>query len=246
VDQSEGFKNIVSEVFDKESPRLKSIIKINKTTSKNEPIPSITNQIDDHDANNDHSDMDDSDHANNNNTTEDYVTLRTMKDEQHHISLSKTFPLRFLHIDSFIDLLKTTLEYKTSFEIDMCDYEYFINEEKTRSFIALKIYRGWDQICDLISSTDTVLKQFKQPTFYKDPKPHITVGWTVGNILPDLLETEKINNPVITPPPIHHHHDLNSKNQHQGDYYITSGMYTMKVTKVQCKVGNRIYTFPLK
>ncbi|KAL6044750.1 hypothetical protein QOT17_023173 [Balamuthia mandrillaris] len=186
--------------------------------------------------------------------------------QQHHISLSRTFALRQHHIEPFVALLRSIVQRKgrgeggfwigfqhhdTLFppqheeeegeedkedreEADGCvgEYELFVNDEATRSFASLRVTDGKEQLCNVISLVDEALAQFNLPLFYPDPRPHMTVGWTLGNVLPELpvakegilrAETDKTN----------------------GEEEDEGRLMSIYVDKIYCITGKQVHVIPL-
>ncbi len=59
----------------------------------------------------------------------------------------------------------------------------------------------------------------------KDPRPHMTIGWTLGNVLPAIGEQKRAGHLPLLQSPAGH---------------------PLLVDRVQCKVASSLYTFKLK
>eukprot|EP01118_Nematostelium_gracile_P016593 TRINITY_DN690_c0_g1_i3.p1 TRINITY_DN690_c0_g1~~TRINITY_DN690_c0_g1_i3.p1 ORF type:complete len:199 (+),score=43.91 TRINITY_DN690_c0_g1_i3:244-840(+) len=113
--------------------------------------------------------------------------------DHYHISLSRPFALRELQIESFKNRLRTEIETemkKGPFVVQLERFQWFTNDEKTRSFLALNCGFGNDRILKLISGIDRVMKDFGLKTFHEKPIPHATIAWTLDDILPQLKQAE--------------------------------------------------------
>jgi hypothetical protein len=44
------------------------------------------------------------------------------------------------------------------------------------------LFTEYFQVCQAIKNVDNALKQFDLPVYYSDPRPHISIGWTLGDI----------------------------------------------------------------
>jgi len=119
--------------------------------------------------------------------------LQCFENKDYHISLSKPIVLREPQIKSFVSSLTQKVEGKNFRTISVAfgHLEWFTNDEHTRSFLTLSVSIGKSLICEMISSVDKVLKEFGLPIYYKDPKPHISIGWMLGDILPRLKVKEE-------------------------------------------------------
>lgn len=72
----------------------------------------------------------------------DNVKLLHLIDDPH-ISLSRPFVLRRHQIEPFADLLKTNLKGKFNpFNVLFSEYEWFANDDRTRSFLSLAVSSG--------------------------------------------------------------------------------------------------------
>lgn len=105
-----------------------------------------------------------------------------------HISLSRAFPLRHHEIDVFWEKLDDLLtEHSSSIPslipIELNEYELYVNDEKTTSFIGMNVIgKSKDIICSLIKIVDKVMDMFGHPVYYENPSPHISIAWALGNI----------------------------------------------------------------
>jgi len=120
-----------------------------------------------------------------------------------HISLSKPFFLQHQNIESFISNLTKRFEkcfdpFHVMFEPNAvndpddsntassspsCQIQVLVNPRGTRSFLTLPMNtNSTEKIIDLIHATDDVMKEYNMPTFYPQPKIHVSVASAVGNL----------------------------------------------------------------
>eukprot|EP01111_Echinosteliopsis_oligospora_P009850 TRINITY_DN2965_c1_g1_i1.p1 TRINITY_DN2965_c1_g1~~TRINITY_DN2965_c1_g1_i1.p1 ORF type:complete len:229 (+),score=75.05 TRINITY_DN2965_c1_g1_i1:70-756(+) len=59
-------------------------------------------------------------------------------DDEYHISLTRTFPLKEYQIDPFISRVSDYFKNISQFDITLGDYEYFTNDENTRTFLSMR------------------------------------------------------------------------------------------------------------
>lgn len=58
-----------------------------------------------------------------------------------------------------------------------------VNDEKTRSFLTVGVGVGCDErLRRLVASVDAVLERYRQPTYYADPKFHVSVASLRGDV----------------------------------------------------------------
>jgi len=91
-----------------------------------------------------------------------------------------------------LDLKKRMQIESDSISITFGSSKWFTNDDQSRSFLGLEITQGESKVCELIKDVDKVLQQFSFPLYYKDPRPHVSIGWTLGNVLPDLRVPERV------------------------------------------------------
>jgi len=143
--------------------------------------------------------------------------MQLLDDDEYHISLSRTFPMRHHFIKPFIALLEKNLSGLPGFMVDLNEYQYFTNDDKTRSFFSLRVVNAKDHVCNIISLIDNALAEFDFPVYYKNPYPHLTIGWGPGDSISNLSVKEGtiLNN------------------------------FNMYVSKIECKIGKWTYVFKL-
>jgi U6 snRNA phosphodiesterase len=140
--------------------------------------------------------------------------------ETPHLSLSKTFILRYHWIDSFFSSLREQLHLPSSqFDLQLSsDVVYFSNEEKTRHFACI-LASEWcnSALACLVEKVDSCLIEFNLPVYYNKPSFHVSFLWKLTEFSDD--EKSKIS--------------LTIRNIH-------NEVLRMKVDKVSCKSGNKI------
>ncbi|XP_047179905.1 U6 snRNA phosphodiesterase 1-like isoform X2 [Vigna umbellata] len=102
---------------------------------------------------------------------------------EFHISLGRTVPIRVHQIDSVISMLKQKLQIQRQFWIDFNKWEVFVNDDHTRTFLSVEVVQGGlIEISKQIEAVNTVYRLHNLPEFYKDPRPHISLAWALGDI----------------------------------------------------------------
>ncbi|KAI5064109.1 hypothetical protein GOP47_0020779 [Adiantum capillus-veneris] len=151
--------------------------------------------------------------------TSDEVTLA----KEYHISLSRTVPIRVHQINSIVDMLQNKFDCQKGFWLNLDQWELFVNDEQTRSFLSLEVVgKGLPEICRQIQVVDEVFRLHNLPAYYKAPRPHVSVAWALGNAIPSVqkaVEELKKNSEVTCHVPLCSHF----------------------VKKIQCKIGSRTY-----
>ncbi|XP_044502006.1 U6 snRNA phosphodiesterase-like isoform X2 [Mangifera indica] len=117
---------------------------------------------------------------------------------QFHISLGRTVPIRVHQIDSIVAMLRQKLQCQRRFWIDFSQWEVFINDDCTRSFLSIEVLTGGLlEITKQIQVVNEVYRLHNLPEFYKSPRPHISLAWALGDISNSLKrvieeETKKL------------------------------------------------------
>ncbi|KAJ0546510.1 putative U6 snRNA phosphodiesterase Usb1 [Helianthus annuus] len=145
---------------------------------------------------------------------------------EFHISLGRTVPIRVHQIDSVVAMLRQKLQFQKRYLIDFNKWEVFVNDDKTRTFLSIEnTTGGLPEIKKQIQAVNEVYKLHNLPEFYKDPRPHISIAWAVGDIsqsLKRVVEGEM------------------KRHINVGGLSMRS-MFTCKFSNIVCKVGNKTY-----
>uniref|UniRef100_A0A6N2KXB4 U6 snRNA phosphodiesterase n=1 Tax=Salix viminalis TaxID=40686 RepID=A0A6N2KXB4_SALVM len=172
---------------------------------------------------------------------------------EFHISLGRTVPIRVHQIDSVVSMLRQKLQFQkgsvlislsTSFcygvmqivlletvfcgsryWIDFNKWEVFVNDDKTRTFLSLEVLTGGlAEITKQIQLVNDVYKLHNLPEFYKDPRPHISLAWALGDVS-DELKREVVN-----------------EMKRSGVRGSTSKrVFTCKFSGIECRIGKKTY-----
>ncbi|KAG6543184.1 hypothetical protein Mapa_015433 [Marchantia paleacea] len=139
---------------------------------------------------------------------------------EYHISLSRTVAVRVHQIDSVVSMLRRRFSSQNRYFAEFGSWEVFTNDERTRTFLSLEVIKAG--VCEMqtqVRAVDEVLKLHNLPTFYKDPRPHISIGWAVGDVsIPLKTVADDLNN-----------------------YQNKELLWSSQVKKVECKAGQRVY-----
>nr|KJB45107.1 hypothetical protein B456_007G289400 [Gossypium raimondii] len=164
------------------------------------------------------------------------VPLNTLCKEEHkleqvalgrefQISLGRTVPIRVHQIDSIVTMLRQKLQFQKRYWIDFNKWEVFINDDRTRTFLSLEVVtEGLPEITKQIQAVNEVYKFHNLPEFYKDPRPHISLAWALGDVsgsLKKVVEQET------------------KSSVFRGS--LQSRICTSKVGGIECKIGNRTH-----
>ncbi|KAI8603859.1 U6 snRNA phosphodiesterase Usb1 [Dissophora ornata] len=97
-----------------------------------------------------------------------------------HISLTRPLYLQELHIGGFTSDVRDAFKKRKKFNLSFSGVQSFSNDEKTRSFLSLRVGSGHAEIENMVAEMDAIAKRYCQPTFYEDPQFHASFAWAVG------------------------------------------------------------------
>eukprot|EP00898_Chlorokybus_atmophyticus_P006972 jgi/Chlat1/7276/Chrsp58S06909 len=100
-----------------------------------------------------------------------------------HVSLSRTIAVRYPQIDSLVAALRRNLRrlQRFSLELDVNRLVPYVNDDRSRSFLAIDTSDGTAQVCSMVACVDAAFKLHGLPTFYENPRPHVSVAWALGD-----------------------------------------------------------------
>ncbi|KAF6778284.1 hypothetical protein AHF37_02209 [Paragonimus kellicotti] len=125
---------------------------------------------------------------------EQTVWQRFQACEKIHLSLSKTWSVRYHWIDNLVQSLikslanfpRYALSIKFSgirFSVQFDYFDLFVNEEGSRSFLGLCTTReSAEHLSLLVMLIDRSVEAFRGPCYYKSPKFHVSFFWCNGDI----------------------------------------------------------------
>ncbi|CAI5712832.1 unnamed protein product [Hyaloperonospora brassicae] len=148
-----------------------------------------------------------------------------------HVSLSRPFVLTYDQIRDFVDSLRAALKWRQRFCITLRRSLVLLNDDKTRSFLALRVVEGSGEVVQLLRCVDQCLARFGQPVYYQDPIPHVSIASSVGEKLAQLTP-EQCNSLLACPTAT--------------QQMTKSHSLTTSVAAVHVAVGNKHYDIPLR
>ncbi|XP_044014049.1 U6 snRNA phosphodiesterase, partial [Aphidius gifuensis] len=148
---------------------------------------------------------------------------------QCHISLSRTLVLKYHWIDSFVNSLKKLCQSTDKFSLDIGNLKIYTNEEKTRTFLGIQCHNYDNKLKGFMDSFSKILDDYKLPQFYQEASYHISFLWQLGNEVDNIEKYLPSLNDSL--------HDVLTKTIDQNH---------IDVDEIQCKIGNKLYKFPLR
>ncbi|XP_028800059.1 U6 snRNA phosphodiesterase-like isoform X2 [Neltuma alba] len=151
---------------------------------------------------------------------------RAVLEREFHVSLGRTVPIRVHQIDSMVSMLRQKLQTQQRYWIDFSKWEVFVNDDYTRTFLSLEVVKGGlREITKQIEAVNGVYKLHNLPEFYKDPRPHISLAWALGDIGHSL---KKVVEQVIK--------------RNTVESSVKKWAFTCKFKGIECKIGHKTYT----
>ncbi|XP_024392519.1 uncharacterized protein [Physcomitrium patens] len=144
---------------------------------------------------------------------------------EFHISLGRTVPIRIHQIDTMVHLLRRKFEGQKRFLVEFGTWEVFVNDDRTRSFLSLEVVAtGYAEIKKQVSLVDHVYTLHGLPTFYPNPRPHISLAWALGDVKDALATVAQ---------------ELNTMACFREEK--SACFFTSLATKVECRIGQKLH-----
>ncbi|GLT39880.1 hypothetical protein SLA2020_140470 [Shorea laevis] len=141
-----------------------------------------------------------------------------------HISLGRTVPIRVHQIDSMVAILRQKLQFQQRYWINFNKWEVFVNDEHTRSFLSVEVLTGGlAEITRHIQDVNEAYKLHNLPEFYKNPRPHVSLAWALGDISDSLKRVVE---------------DV-KRSSFRGS--LPNHVFTCKFEGIECKIGKKKY-----
>ncbi|KAI9559696.1 hypothetical protein GHT06_013701 [Daphnia sinensis] len=103
--------------------------------------------------------------------------------DDFHISLTRTVILRHHWIEGFVASIRKQLsDTPRPFQLYGTNVlSVYLNEEKTRTFLAMNVEDPVGILSMLIEKMDSCLKEYQLPAYYEKPSHHVSIAWCVGD-----------------------------------------------------------------
>eukprot|EP00794_Sanderia_malayensis_P019042 gene19042-20955_t len=111
-----------------------------------------------------------------------FPNLQTFGVNDFHITLSRTVSLRHYWIETIISKLRDEFSSSKSFSFHLDLPELYTNDEKTRTFIGLRVILGESKLEKLSRKVDKVFSEFGLPGYYEHPSFHMSIAWHLGDV----------------------------------------------------------------
>lgn len=101
--------------------------------------------------------------------------------EEWHVSCSRTVAIRAPQIESLRRSLSHSLRRTRAITYSFGGWRSFVNDEKTRTFVAMEVGAGADSFRSLIRAVDACFVRHALESYYADPVPHVSLFWCLGD-----------------------------------------------------------------
>ncbi|XP_046843265.1 U6 snRNA phosphodiesterase-like [Xenia sp. Carnegie-2017] len=145
-----------------------------------------------------------------------------------HVSISRTVPIRHHWIKPLTKLLEHGFHGKRRFICDFQKVSLYVNDDRTRTFLALDVTIGISQLKDLVLVVDKAFREFGLQEYYDEPSFHASFAWCLGDA------KEHITSSMLT------------KLQSILDSYMEeSSSLVVETKEIRCHIGNKSFHFDL-
>ncbi|KAG2144186.1 uncharacterized protein EDB93DRAFT_1087739 [Suillus bovinus] len=96
-----------------------------------------------------------------------------------HFSLTRPIFLRAHQREEFKQAIKLIASRRTPFQASFATFSEFTNDERTRTFLALEVGAGHNELRDLLSALSPTLQFLRQRDFYSQPRFHVSIAWAL-------------------------------------------------------------------
>ncbi|XP_041376474.1 U6 snRNA phosphodiesterase-like [Gigantopelta aegis] len=144
-----------------------------------------------------------------------------------HLTLSRTVVIRHHWIQPLMDSIKEKFETLESCICDIVSLKLFSNDEKSRTFLSLEVSDDNSNLPEYIAAVDSSFKDFRLAPYYKNPSFHVSIAWCLGDVTADVSSQTVSQMQVILQKYLEDNPDLS----------------VLEVSQVECKTGNKVYTF---
>uniref|UniRef100_A0A5K3F0N6 U6 snRNA phosphodiesterase 1 n=1 Tax=Mesocestoides corti TaxID=53468 RepID=A0A5K3F0N6_MESCO len=101
--------------------------------------------------------------------------------EDFHLSLTKTWPLLHHWIPGFTEAVRGLAAASHRFSVIFDGAQFLVNEEGTRSFLAVRVNAS-PNLLDVVRRLDETVVLFRGEPYYKNPVFHFSLAWCLGDV----------------------------------------------------------------
>ncbi|XP_028392081.1 U6 snRNA phosphodiesterase-like [Dendronephthya gigantea] len=154
--------------------------------------------------------------------------LRTCDAHDFHVSISRTVPIRHHWIEPLKKLLQQGFQGKRRFVCDFPKVSTYVNDEHTRTFVALDVVIGDLHLKDLVQVVDKAFLEFGLQEYYEEPSFHASFAWCLGDVSENISPKTLIKLQNILDSYVEENHSL-----------------VLTAREIRCHIGNKVFHFHL-
>jgi len=154
------------------------------------------------------------------------ATIQPIEKTNRHISISRPFYLQKHHIRDFVQSVRDAVASQPCFSFALDNIGVVLpNATRQLGFLAVPVTIGQEEISALIEAVDSPLNEFNQEKYYKERLVHMSIASSSHQAF--VAMAAKRTSVELAP------------SQRQP-------LPLLRVNHVSCKIGMKVYTFPLK
>ncbi|XP_012259174.2 U6 snRNA phosphodiesterase 1 isoform X1 [Athalia rosae] len=148
--------------------------------------------------------------------------------QEFHLSLTKSLILKFHWIESFVESVKKICKSTEKMVVEFNQLKVYCNEERNRTFLAIQCKDRSKKLKAFVAELDNLLSEYQLPPFYQEASFHVSILWCLGDA------EEKLNREL----PLLNESVSNFLAEQLSHKYL-------EISNINCKIGNKLYIFPL-
>ncbi|KAF5338919.1 hypothetical protein D9611_008678 [Ephemerocybe angulata] len=171
-----------------------------------------------------------------------------------HISLSRPIFLRAHQREELRQAVRNVTREQAPFTVSFASFSELVNDEKTRTFLAIEIGAGHNELKTLSDALAPALQAIRQKGYYEKPRFHASVAWALltpssnngRDSLPrseSELSSETSEFPTIDRLP---ETLLSTLDEKYRPSLTSSRIGAFEVAEITVKIGKDVSTFRLK
>lgn len=127
---------------------------------------------------------------------EKFSSLGLKRVEDFHVSLSRVVVLKYHWINGFVESVRHIISNSAPFPLTLQGLSVYLNDDKTRTFLAVDVALGWKNVDHIVEQLDDCLNEYGLPKFYSSHSYHSSVLWGLGDLsaeIKTILESDTNN-----------------------------------------------------
>ncbi|CAF1049366.1 unnamed protein product, partial [Didymodactylos carnosus] len=157
------------------------------------------------------------------NSNNDAPTTMWKRVNELHVSVSKTFPVRYHHIEALRITISEEFKSFEKFSSAISNIDILSNEDGSTSFLVFTLDQC-KRYSDIVKKVDKALVQYRLPVYYENPCFHTSIAYIAGDKRYLMTNEWKLKCQAL----------LN-------EYNCIPSATTISIEDIRLKAGNRVY-----